>query len=338
MQTLYGGGNAPTHFRDVPEPVIHSAVQAIVRPIAVAVCDLDIAYLMGLLPTEPYAFGHEFTAEVIAVGDAVTSVQPGDVVTVPFQISCGSCTRCRSSRSLDCTTVPPLSTYGLEPFGGGDVWGGACAEYVLVPFADAMCLRLRAGIDPLHAASVSDNVVDGYRSVVPYVQPHDEALVIGSASVGLYAVATARAIGTKVTYVDHDPARLACAEHYGATVIEAVPNGNAYGEFPVTAACVSTPDGLISAFRSTQPGGICHSSGIQFFGVANADYLELYRRGIKFFTGRANARDDMPAVLDLMYQGRLDLARVTGNIIAFSEAAGTLENNLTHKTIIDMRK
>jgi hypothetical protein len=39
-----------------------------------------------------------------------------------------------------------------------------------------------------------------------------------------------------------------------------------------------------------------------------------------------------------MYQGRLDLARVTGNIIAFSEAAGTLENNLTHKTIIDMRK
>jgi threonine dehydrogenase-like Zn-dependent dehydrogenase len=337
MKTLYGGGSAPTHFRDVPEPAITSGVQAIVRPIAVAVCDLDIAYLIGLLPAAPYAFGHEFTAEVVAVGDAVTSVRTGDVVTVPFQISCGSCSRCRNSRSLDCSTVAPLSTYGLEPFGGGSQWGGACAELVLVPYADAMLLPLPAGVDPLHAASVSDNVVDGYRSVVPHLQPRDEALVIGSASVGLYAVAAARALGTPITYVDHDPARLACAERYGATVIESMPSGQSYGEFPVTAACVSTPSGLISALRSTEPGGICHSSGIQFFGVADADYLELYRRGIQLTTGRANARDDMPAVLALIQQGRLDLAPVTGNIVPFSEVEGTLEHQLTHKTIIDMR-
>jgi threonine dehydrogenase-like Zn-dependent dehydrogenase len=336
MRTLFGGGNRPTHFRDVPDPVITSPRQAIVRPLAVAVCDLDIAYLLGLLPTEePYAFGHECTAAVVAVGDDVTSVRVGDQVTVPFQISCGFCNRCRTARSLDCTSVPPLSTYGLEPFGGG-LWGGACSDLVLVPYADAMLVRLPDNTDPLHAASVSDNVVDGYRSVAPHVQPGDEALVLGSASVGLYAVATARALGTPVTYVDSDPTRLACAATLGATVVESVATGQPYGEFAVTSACISTPDGLISAVRSTTPGGICHSSGIQFFGVANLDYLDMYRRGIRLVTGRANARDDIPKVLALMSQGRLDPATVTGNVIPLSQTAGNLEQQLTHKTIVDM--
>jgi threonine dehydrogenase-like Zn-dependent dehydrogenase len=336
MRALFGGGNGPSHFRDIPEPTITSAVQAIVRPVAVAVCDLDIAYLIGLLPTEqPYAFGHEFTAVVVDIGDAVTNIKPGDRVTVPFQISCGGCNRCRSARSLDCSTVPPLSTYGLEPFGGGP-WGGACADFVLVPYADAMCVPLPDNIDPIHAASVSDNLVDGYRSIAPYVGVGDEVLVLGSASVGLYAVATASALRVPVTYVDDDPVRLACAERLGAHVIQSAVTGQSFGEFPVTSACVSTARGLISALRSTEPGGTCHSSGIQFFGVPDIDYLELYRRGIRLETGRANARDDIPAALDLIVQGRLDPALVTGNIVRLDDTPGQLETQLTHKTIIDL--
>jgi threonine dehydrogenase-like Zn-dependent dehydrogenase len=336
MRALFGGGNVPSHFRDIADPVITSANQAIVRPLAVAVCDLDIAYLLGLLPTEnPYAFGHEFTAVVVEIGEAVTTLKPGDRVTVPFQISCGGCTRCRSARSLDCSTVPALSTYGLEPFGGG-MWGGACADLVLVPFADAMCVQLPDSVDPIHAASVSDNLVDGYRTIAPYVQPGDEVLVIGSASVGLYAVATAQALSIPVTYVDNDVARLTCAERLGARVVESNPTGESYGEFPVTSACVSTSAGLVSALRSTVPGGICHSSGIQFFGVPEMDYLELYRRGVQLITGRANARDDIPAALALITQGRLDPKAVTGNVVRLDDTPGQLEAQLTHKTIIDL--
>jgi threonine dehydrogenase-like Zn-dependent dehydrogenase len=336
MRALFAG-DGPVHIRDVPEPTLATASAAIVRPIAVAVCDLDVAYIIGLLPVEhPYAFGHEFTAEVVEVGDGVTKVAVGDIVTVPFQISCGGCTRCRSRRSLDCSTVPALSTYGLEPFGGGTSWGGACAELVQVPYADAMCVRLPAGIDPVGLASVSDNVVDGYRTIAPYIQPGDEALVLGSASVGLYALATGRALGVPVTYVDNDPVRLAIAAELGARVIDDVAVGQSFGDFPVVSAAISTPGGLNSAFASTTSGGTCHSSGIQFFGVPDADYLALYRRGIQFVTGRANARDDMPAVLALIEQGRLDPALITGNTIAFDQAPEHLINQLTHKTVIVM--
>ena len=86
--------------------------------------------------------------------------------------------------------------------------------------------------------------------------------------------------------------------------------------------------------RSTSPGGTCQSSGIQFFGVPDVDYFELYRRGIRFFTGRANARDDMPTILSLVTQGCLDLAVVTGNVLPLSEAPNRLANELTHKTIL----
>jgi threonine dehydrogenase-like Zn-dependent dehydrogenase len=336
MLALFAG-NGPVHVREVPEPTLGTSMAAIVRPIAVAVCDLDVAYIIGLLPVEhPYAFGHEFTARVVEIGEDVANLAVGDVVTVPFQISCGGCTRCRSRRSLDCSTVPALSTYGLEPWGGGSSWGGACAELVRVPYADAMCIRLPAGTDPIGLASVSDNVVDGYRTIAPYVHPGDEALVLGSASVGLYAVATAVALGVPVTYVDNDPSRLATAVALGARVVDDTAVGQSFGDFPVVSAAISTPGGLNSAFASTTSGGTCHSSGIQFFGVPDADYLALYRRGIQFVTGRANARDDIPAVLALIKQGRLDPALVTGNTIAFDQAPEQLINELTHKTVIVM--
>jgi threonine dehydrogenase-like Zn-dependent dehydrogenase len=337
MRAIYAGGGVPVDMREVPEPELGSAVAAIVRPIAVAVCDLDVAYVLGLLPSaQPYAFGHEFTAEVVEVGGAVATLKVGDVVTVPFQISCGGCNYCRSQRSLDCSSVAPVSTFGLEPFGGGASWGGACAELVRVPYADAMCVPIPPGSDPVALASVSDNVVDGYRTVAPYARPGDDVLVLGSASVGLYAVATARALAIPVTYVDTDPVRLAVSARLGATVINDTAQGQSFGEFPVVAAAISTPTGLRSALASTAPGGTCHSSGIQFFGVPDIDFLALYKRGVQLVTGRANARDDIPAVLSLIGQGRLDPGVVTGNLIEFDEVPDRLANELTHKTVIVM--
>lgn len=335
MRALYAGGAGPVHWRDVPEPRIATSLDVVVRPVAVALCDLDWAYILGVLPTaEPYAVGHELTAEVVEVGDAVRSVHTGSVVTVPFQISCGGCDRCRGGRSLDCRRVPPLSTFGLAPFGGGD-WGGAVADRLRVPYGDAMCVPLPAGVDPVAAASVSDNVPDGYRSVAPYVRPGDEVLVLGSASVGLYEAATAVALGVRCTYVDDDDARLRTAERLGAHVVERTPDGDALGEFPVVAACISTPAGLLSALRSTEPGGICHSSGIQFFGT-ELPLVDMYRRGVRFVTGRASARDDIPAVLRLIGQGRLPVGAVTARTLPF-DAAGDLADAFSHKTVLVAR-
>jgi threonine dehydrogenase-like Zn-dependent dehydrogenase len=200
---------------------------------------------------------------------------------------------------------------------------------------DSPYAHLQPGADLVAMASLSDNVVDAYRCIAPHVRPGDEVLVIGSASIGLYAVAVAGALGAPYTYVDSVDARLRVAERLGAKVISSVPDGKSFGEFAVTASCNSTPGGLQSAIRSTAGGGICQAAGIHFRPV-DLPLVEMYRRGIRLETGRASARDQLPAVLDLIQQKRLRPGEIGATVIDVADAPKALRGPLSHKTIIKM--
>src|SRR5262245_30505567 len=127
-------------WTSVAEPVLEGDLDALVRPVAVATCDLDTGINAGAFPLPlPYALGHEFVAEVLAVGSEVRTVAVGDVVCVPFQINCGTCARCRRGLTNSCTSVPRGAAYGLGEIGGTQ-WGGAMADVTRVPYADAMLL------------------------------------------------------------------------------------------------------------------------------------------------------------------------------------------------------
>src|ERR1700753_968667 len=111
-------------WRDVPEPQITAPEQALVRPLVVACCDLDVAVCHGRLPLQPgYAVGHEGLAEVVAGGDDVGGVRVGDRVVVPFQISCGTCRECRRGVTGSCGSRPLRGMSGGGRF-VGVVWGG----------------------------------------------------------------------------------------------------------------------------------------------------------------------------------------------------------------------
>jgi threonine dehydrogenase-like Zn-dependent dehydrogenase len=158
MQELNFVEAGQLEWRDAADPTLEGDGQALVRPLAVATCDLDTGVIAGRFPIPgPFAFGHECVAEVVDVGDAVTSVRPGDLVSVAFQISCGDCAACRAGNSGSCTETPRLAMYGL-PLGGH--WGGFLSDLVRVPYADAMLVALPEGVAPATAASVSDNIVD----------------------------------------------------------------------------------------------------------------------------------------------------------------------------------
>jgi alcohol dehydrogenase len=113
MQQLTFLSAGHLEWREVPAPTLQLTGQAIVRPIAVATCDLDAALIRGQAPfAGPFAFGHEFIAEVLEVGEAVQRVAPGQLVIVPFQISCGTCARCQRGQTEvypDVKTAPGRS-------------------------------------------------------------------------------------------------------------------------------------------------------------------------------------------------------------------------------------
>ena len=146
MQRLMLEGPATVSWAEAEEPALPGPDAALVRPVAIATCDLDVAVLTGRYPLQgPYPFGHEGVIEVVEAGDQVTGVAPGDLAVVPFQISCGACQPCRRGRTGNCAAHPWMSMYGLGEMGGLE-WGGLLADLVTVPHADAMLVKLPAGV------------------------------------------------------------------------------------------------------------------------------------------------------------------------------------------------
>ena len=310
-------------WREVPEPQRRHEREAIVRPIAVATCDLDQPMIFGRTPFPyPIHLGHECVAEVV---EGPERFAPGQKVVIPFQISCGTCERCLRGATGDCASVPPISMYGFGSFGGD--WGGMFSDFALVPYAEAMMVPLPDGVDPGVVASAADNIPDAWRTVAPALaeRPGADVLVAagGGRSLALYAVDAALALGAaSVTYVDTDTDRLRVAQDLGATAVEGRPEP-ALGKFPVTVDATATPDGLVAVLRLTDWGGRCTSIG-QLAPEGTLPLLELYTRGVHLHIGRAMVRPMIPAILELVAAGRLHPQLVTSATLTWEDAPEAL--------------
>ena len=305
-------------WRGVPGPELQDHTQALVRPLAVATCDLDHPIVTGGAPIPPpIAIGHECVAEVVEAGRAVRSVRPGDRVVVPFQVACGTCGRCRRGLTSDCERLPPLSMFGFGAAGGDH--GGFLSDLVRVPFADAMLVPVPDGLEPVAVASASDNIADAWRLVAPHLAdlPGADVLILGGGtkSIGLYAVDVAVALGAgRVHYADPSRRRCDVAADLGAEIVEDVDRS-----YPITADCSASEAGLKRALRATEPGGHCTHTGI-IWGDVSLNAGALYTHGLTLHIGRASARPVIPAILALAAARRLRPERVTDRVLPFAEA------------------
>lgn len=329
MRALIRSEPGRLEWASVPAPALAGPREAIVRPLAVTLCDIDRALVAGRYRAPgPILLGHEFVAEVVEIGDAVRSVRPGDRVCVPFQISCGACDRCAAGLTANCR-VPPRSMYGFGAL--GENAGGAFSDAVRVPFADGMLVRAPANVPIEALACASDNLCDGWRAVAPELarRPGADVLVLGGiGSVPLYAVACARASGAgRLDYLDSDPTRLAVAERLGARPLEGPPPARV-GEYDlVVDGTLFDPTGLACALRSLRPGGLCVGVTIHVRDPC-IPYLELYTNGARFETGRVHARAVMPAVLDAVQAGRVDPGVVTQAVLPWDAAPDAIRGDV----------
>ena len=330
MRGLVFRGPAHLAWEEVPTPEIVEPRDALVRPVAVARCDLDLAIALGLYPM-PTAFvmGHEMAGEVVALGDEVSNLSVGDLVIVPFQLSCNRCDPCRRGHTNACDHVAPGTAFGLGPHGGLDL-GGALADLVRVPWADEMLIPLPSGLDPVAAAGIPDNVADGYRCVAgPLTElPGAPVLVVGglAASVGLYAVMSALALGSeRVVFVDDDSTRLQIADRLGSEVIDASGRWEQLGKdlartFPVTVDANVLDHGRELAVRATAPCGTCTSVSGGAGARATLPLQQMYLSGIRYEISRVHAHATAGPVLELVAAGRLDPSELVDAVVPFSEA------------------
>ncbi|QDB78795.1 formaldehyde dehydrogenase, glutathione-independent [Georgenia sp. 311] len=214
------GVNPANVGRKVPHGVI-------LKTVATNICGSDQHMVRGRTTAPPdLVLGHEITGEVVETGPDVEFVRKGDLVSVPFNISCGRCRNCKARRTEICLNVNPDrpgSAYGYVDMGG---WVGGQAEYVLVPYADWNCLvfpdRDQAMEKILDLAMLSDILPTGYHGAYSAgVTTGSTVYVAGAGPVGLAAAASAQLLGASVVVVgDFNAERLAQARSFGCETID----------------------------------------------------------------------------------------------------------------------
>ncbi len=341
-------------WHEQAEPEIQAPSDMLVRPIVVARCDLDARYLfenvyaqlkfglakkvvdiavshyMGSSPFKgPFPFGHECVAEVVKCGSDVSGFHPGDQVIVPFQVSCGACSRCSHHFTASCETVPPMSLFGFGSAGGD--WGGAMSDVLRVPYADHLAVPVPSSLNPVEIASGSDNLPVAWQAVAPLLttRPNAPVLVVGGGapSIGLYSVGFARALGaSQVVYMDMNNdgearARFEIAEALGASCTEESPTGTPEQLYPCTVDASSSQEGLLYCLRALESDGVCSSPSMYFEAAAPMPLFQLYAKRSTLRMGYGNARGDIAQMLRVLVEGSFQPGLVTSLVADWDDAA-----------------
>lgn len=236
MRALIYHSSHDVRVDNVPDPILQEPDDVILKVTATAICGSDLHLYRGKIPTmhEGDILGHEFMGVVVEAGPAVTKLQVGDRVVVPFVIACGSCFFCDQHLYAACETTNPdrgsiMNAKGIRSgaalFGYSHLYGGmpgGQAEYVRVPKANVGPIKVPGELADEKVLFLSDILPTGYQAVKNGgVKEGSSVAIYGAGPVGQMAAASARMLGAEEIFmVDHHPYRLQfAAQQYGVIPI-----------------------------------------------------------------------------------------------------------------------
>ena len=154
---LYEAFGKPLTIENVPDP-IPDPDGVVVRVKATGICRSDWHGWMGHDPDInkfPHVPGHELAGIVESVGNQVRYFKPGDRVTVPFSVGCGSCPQCNTGNHQICDNY-------FQP--GFTAWG-SFAEFVAIKYANTNLVHLPEELNFVTAASLGCRFITSLRGV-----------------------------------------------------------------------------------------------------------------------------------------------------------------------------
>ena len=166
---------------DKPKPELKDSRDAIVRVTLGSICTSDLHIKHGSVSraVPGITVGHEMVGVVEQVGSRVTSVKPGDRVTVNVETFCGECFFCQHGYVNNCTDVNGGWALGCRIDGGQ-------AEYVRVPYADRGLNSIPDSVSDEQALFVGDVLATGFWAArISEISGDDTVLVIGAGPTGI---------------------------------------------------------------------------------------------------------------------------------------------------------
>ena len=296
-------------LQDKPKPVLLHNRDAIVRVTLSSICTSDLHIKHGSVPraVPGITVGHEMVGVVEEIGAAVTTVKPGDRVTVNVETFCGECFFCQNGWVNNCT----------DPNGG---WALGCridggqAEYVRVPYADQGLNKIPDSVTDEQALLVGDVLATGYWAAqISEIKTRDTVLIIGAGPTGICTLQCARLKNPKrIIVCDRDAERLKFVRDHYPEVLTVGPEQVAdlvqaysdHGGSDVVLEVAGSDETFRMAWECARPNAIVTVVAL-YDGPQTLPLPEMYGKNLTFKTGGVDGCN-CTETLELIAAGKID--------------------------------
>jgi threonine dehydrogenase-like Zn-dependent dehydrogenase len=197
--------------KEVATPTLQTPQDVLIKIEICGICGTDLR-ILALPPVfqakKGIVLGHEYIGRVVAAGDGVTQVQPGDRVAVIPDIPCGQCQFCAEARPNLCENMVAI---------GGDVDGGF-APYALAPARALYKISPDLPVEAGAFVELLSCVLGGVQKAA--LLPGEDVVIIGAGPAGLVYLKVFKAAGAgRVLMVEVSPYRTEFALKAGADAV-----------------------------------------------------------------------------------------------------------------------
>lgn len=269
MKKAFFASKGQMELKDVDKPTIQQPDDVIIKVLRACVCGSDLWNFRGINPVEAHSenSGHEAIGIVEEVGEAITTVKPGDFVIAPFTHGCGHCAACRAGFDGSCQDHSDNFSTGVQ----GEYIRFQHGQWALVKvpgqpadYSEGMKKSL---------LTLADVMATGYHAAqVANVGAGDTVVVMGDGAVGLCAIIAAKMRGAKkIISTSRHADRQALAAEFGATDNVAVRGDDAVKAImdltdgagaDAVLECVGTEQSTATAMKVGRPGAVVGRVGL----------------------------------------------------------------------------
>ena len=292
-----------------PKPGLKDPRDAIVRVTLGSICTSDLHIKHGSVPRAlpGTTVGHEMVGIVEQVGADVTSIRPGDRVTVNVETFCGECFFCRHGYVNNCTDANGGWALGCRIDGG-------LAEYVRVPYADQGLNRIPDAVSDEQALFVGDVLATGFWAArISEITEKDTVLIIGAGPTGICTLLCVMLKHPRrIIVCEKSPERIRLVrEHYPDVQVvkpedcrEIVLRSSDHGGADVVLEVAGTDDTFRLAWECARPNAIV--TVVALYDHPQVLPLpDMYGKNLTFKTGGVDGCD-CAEILRLIEEGKID--------------------------------
>lgn len=330
---------------EVPEP---GGGEVLLRVRACGLCGTDLKMVHGAFeargwpPSLPFVMGHEWSGEVVALGEGLDDLDlaPGDKVVAENHVGCGRCQMCRRGRYNLCEQSgrPGYRLYGHTA-------PGALAEYAVRPAQ--MLHKLPDNVSPVEGALVNQGSLTVHALRRVGFQAGSSVAVFGPGLLGLLMAAVASASGAARIIMVGRGERLDLAGRMGCDdVIDYESEDPVAGVRRLTDGrgvdyvfdCTGNPSVPAQAIGSVRRGGKIALLGLSGGMRAELDIDRMTLDELDLM-GIRSSPNAYPAMIALMKSGKVDLSPLVTHVYpleAVGDALAALESRVAVRPIVEI--